>query len=233
MDDESGIGIDDEVMKSAEAGAVYGANGRTEIAQEAKQETVLLWKLRVAQGEPPANPNGWAFICARNYARKRLKASAREIGINDVADLLFSVSEESALIERLEPPAINWLHAADANRAITEFVRLAIQIVDATPDEIDRQIIDMHYRKRWDFFKISQELHISRDTARKRWWRMIDGLTDSIMSAIKADEKLAQIFAAILEDRDDFRMSLLGILSIVSKRGLPALHEIIEAILPA
>lgn len=231
--DESNILLQ-EVLKAAEHGAKYAAYGRADIIEETKSEIALRWRQSIHAGRPPIKPKDWAFICAKNHASRILKEGARYISISDeIAEFFISPSEESALIQRIDSPATHWLRAPDAIAAINTLIGIATRIMNETGDPIDRQIITLHYQNHWTFERIAEAINMREDAARRRWSRMIFAVTDSIIEAVKADEKLAKVFAAILEDKDDFRTSILGLLSIVSRKGVSVLHGAIESILPA
>jgi DNA-directed RNA polymerase specialized sigma24 family protein len=228
------IEIMEEVMSAAESGAITLAAGHPDIIDEVKSEVALRWKKRAAGGNPPTDAKAWAYICGKHYAMRILKDGARHVELSEIiADTLTECTEESTIIQRIEPKPLGWLDAQEAIEALNKLIAITTRIIMKKADETDRLIVELHYKRHWTFAKIAGEIGISEECGRRRWSRLMWSIIDDIMAEVRSDKSLAAIFAHILEDRDDFRASILGLFSIISAKGLPALESMLSSILPA
>jgi DNA-directed RNA polymerase specialized sigma24 family protein len=222
------------VGEAAENGAKIVAYGHDDVIEEVKAEVLLRWKRRTAIGNPPFDPQSWAFICGKHHALRIVRDGRRFIELSEaIADTLTGPSEEALLIEKIECPPIGWLRAGEAIEAVNTLIRITTQIIEQRGDEIDLRILDLHYKRHWTFTKIAAELGITDDAARRRWSRLMWEIIDDVIRIVRKDRKLAATFSAILEDRDDFRSCILRLLSIVAAKGISAIETAIDSILPA
>jgi RNA polymerase sigma factor (sigma-70 family) len=229
--DNAHIRILGAVMESAESGA-RSITSITDLIQDARNEVGLCYELRRAKGDPPLDFKGWAFICGKNYVIRNINIGRRDIELSSaIADSLTDSTEEARLIQLIDQPSIR-LDATDAIAAIRNLITITISIIETKGDPIDLSILELHYHEHKTFSKIAEELDLSEDCVRKRWSRLLLAVSVEVMNAVKADSKLAKVFSAILDSPQDFRISLLGLLSLVSAKGLPAIEAAIETMMP-
>lgn len=234
MDHSAEVDIIRTVSEAAEQGVKFVAPGRRDVIEDVISAVTLRWKMRATQGNPPINPRGWAFICAKHLAVRILKTGDRYIELSEaIADSLSEPAEETLLIEKIQPAPIGWLKSGEAIEALKALVEITTRIIGQKADETDHRIWEMHYKRHWTFSKIATEIGITDDCARKRWSRLMWAATEDIIEIVRKDRHLATIFSAILEDSDDFRSSLLNLLSLISTKGFAAIETTIDSIFSA
>jgi len=222
------------VRKAAEQGAKVVASDRPDLIEETGSEVTLRWHSRVMCGNAPMNPTGWAFFCGRNYARRILKDGGRHIQLSDaIAEGLIDTTEESALIEKIDSAPIHWLRAGDAIEAVNKLIAIATQIIHHKANDLDRRILDLHYKHHWTFSRIAMELGITETSARQRWSRLLFAVADDIRGVVQADQRLSLVFSSILDDTTVFRASIMALLATVSAKGISALEVAIGSLLPS
>jgi RNA polymerase sigma factor (sigma-70 family) len=191
--------------------------------QEAASEVVSKWIERLEKGDPPESPENWAFVCGKNYALHELRMQARFVEMPD--DLSETLGYQAPGNVDLESPsAFQALTADEAAQAIRDLLDLTNRIIQSKADALTKRIVDYHYLEHLTFAEIAVETGLSEAAVRKRWSRLLWTVADDLIAEIRADAKLSSLFSALLNDRQEFRTAILGLFSIVSAKGFPAIQ---------
>jgi hypothetical protein len=102
------------------------------------------------------------------------------------------------------------------------------EVLKETANEIDNRILQSHYRRHLGFSEIAAEIGISEISMRRRWYGLMERVSDTVQSRVSRDPQLASIFSSITESPDAFRLAIPMLLSAQSS----ALNTGLSAVSP-
>jgi DNA-directed RNA polymerase specialized sigma24 family protein len=213
-----------EVLHHAEQGAI-AITPISEIIDEVKGEIGLRFVQKICANDPPRDHKAWAFISGKHETIRILKYERRYMPLPASIDSILQFDPHSNPEQHRQQ-----IGRSEAITALIQLVNIATTTMAATGDDIDRQIIHMHFIEGKKFSEIAIALGIKEDCAKRRSARLILRFAAEIRKAVSSDSSLSSIFAAMLSDQTDFHRSILGLLALVSAKGITAIETTLQRI---